>query len=93
VQNVVCTQFGIRLVDMKSAKRTKNLAFARQVAMYLSRKLAGSSMPAIGDKFGKRDHSTVFHAIRTIEQRIESDPAFQTLLAKLERVIGDEVRT
>jgi len=93
VQNVVCTQFGIRAVDIKSAKRTKNLAFARQVAMYLSRKLAAASLPSIGEKFGKRDHSTVFHAIRTIEHRLEDDPAFQTLLAKLERVIQDEVRT
>jgi chromosomal replication initiator protein len=92
VQKVVCEQFGIRLVDMKSAKRTKNLAFARQVAMYLSRKLAAASLPSIGDKFGKRDHSTVFHGIRMIEQRLEDDPGFQTLVAKLERVIESEVR-
>ncbi|MGH7806388.1 MAG: chromosomal replication initiator protein DnaA, partial [Candidatus Binatia bacterium] len=92
VQKVVCEQFGIRLVDMKSARRTRNLAFARQVAMYLSRKLAAASLPSIGDKFGKRDHSTVFHGIRTIEQRLEDDPGFQTLVAKLERVIGSEVK-
>ena len=92
VQKVVCEQFGMRLIDMKSAKRTKQLAFARQVAMYLSRKLAGASLSSIGDKFGKRDHSTVFHGIHTIEQRLEDDPGFQTLVAKLERVIESEVR-
>lgn len=87
VQQVVSSQFAIKITDLKSPKRTRNLAFARQVAMYLSRKLANASMPAIGEKFGNRDHSTVFHAIQVIERRRDEDPGFHATLEGLERMI------
>jgi chromosomal replication initiator protein len=88
VQDVISKQFSIRLTDLKSAKRTKSVAFARQVAMYLSRKLTGASLPAIGEKFGK-DHSTVVHAIHVVQKRRDHDPGFQTTIDSLERMIAD----
>jgi chromosomal replication initiator protein len=92
VQKVVCDQYGVRALDLRSAKRTKNLAFARQVGMYLSRKLAAASLATVGQRFGNRDHSTVLHGIQVIETRLRSDPAFQNHLARLERLIQGEVR-
>jgi chromosomal replication initiator protein len=89
VQQVISAQFAVKVTDLKSPKRTRSLAFARQVAMYLSRKLAGASLPAIGEKFG-RDHSTVIHAIQVIERRCEEDPGFHSTLEGLERLIESQ---
>jgi len=91
VQQVISAQFAVKLTDLKSPKRTRSLAFARQVAMYLSRKLAGASLPAIGEKFG-RDHSTVIHAIQVIEKRCEEDPGFHSTLEGLERLIESQTK-
>ncbi len=90
VQQIISNQFAVKVTDLKSPKRTRNLAFARQVAMYLSRKLANASMPSIGEKFGNRDHSTVFHAIQVIEKRREEDPGFHATLEGLERMIESQ---
>jgi chromosomal replication initiator protein len=87
VQQVISAQFAVKLSDLKSPKRTRNLAFARQVGMYLSRKLAGASLPSIGEKFGNRDHSTVIHAIQVIEKRRDEDPGFHSTLEGLERLV------
>ena len=92
VQQVISTQFSVKLTDLKSPKRTRNLAFARQVAMYLARKLARASLPSIGEKFGNRDHSTVIHAIQVIEKRREDDPGFHSTLEGLERLIESQGR-
>jgi chromosomal replication initiator protein len=56
--------------------------------MYLCRKHTENSFPAIGDKFGGRDHSTVIHASKTIEQRIKDDPHMQNTIEKLERTLN-----
>jgi chromosomal replication initiator protein len=92
VQQVVCAQFAVKLSDIKSPKRTRNLAFARQVCMYLCRKLAGASLPSIGEKFGNRDHSTVIHAIQVVEKRREEDPGFHSTLESLERLVEGQGR-
>jgi chromosomal replication initiator protein len=84
IQGAVSDFFHIRLTDMKSKKRTQHIAFCRQVAMYLCRKLTDSSFPAIGDKFG-RDHSTVIHAHNLIARRVAADSAFRHSIEKLER--------
>ena len=89
VQQVIAAQFAVKLADLKSPKRTRSLAFARQVAMYLARKLAGASLPSIGEKFG-RDHSTVIHAIQVIEKRCDDDPGFHSTLEGLERLIESQ---
>lgn len=84
IQKTVSDFFHIRLTDLKSKKRTQHIAFCRQVAMYLSRKLTDASFPTIGDHFG-RDHSTVIHAYNLILRRVSSDSAFRLSIEKIER--------
>lgn len=93
VQRVISEHFHIRLIDLKSPRRTKGLALTRQVAMYLCRKLTDASFPSIGEKFGNRDHSTVFHAVQVIERRREQDPGFQATMDGLARLIETQART
>jgi chromosomal replication initiator protein len=84
IQKTVADFFHIRLTDLKSKKRTQHIAFCRQVAMYLCRKLTDSSFPTIGEHFG-RDHSTVIHAYNLIMRRVTSDSAFRLSIEKIER--------
>ncbi len=85
IQKIICDYFNIKMGDLKAKRRTQNIALPRQVAMYLCRKHTENSFPAIGDKFGGRDHSTVIHASKAIEQRIKDDPHMQNTIEKLER--------
>jgi chromosomal replication initiator protein len=85
IQKTICDYFNVRLGDLKAKRRTQNVALPRQVAMYLCRKYTETSFPAIGDKFGGRDHSTVIHASKTIERKIKEDPQMQKTIEKLER--------
>jgi chromosomal replication initiator protein len=85
IQKTICDFYNIKLGDLKAKRRTKNIALPRQVAMYLCRKYTETSFPAIGDKFGGRDHSTVIHASKTIEKRIKDDPYMQNTIERLER--------
>src|SRR5215475_2523647 len=84
IQKAVSDFFHIRLADLKSKKRTQHIAFCRQVAMYLCRKLTSSSFPVIGEAFG-RDHSTVIHAFNLIQRRVTNDSAFRLSIEKIER--------
>jgi chromosomal replication initiator protein len=85
IQKTICDYFNIKLGDLKAKRRTKNIAVPRQVAMYLARKYTSTSFPAIGSKFGGRDHSTVIHAAKTIERKIKDDPQMQITIEKLEK--------
>jgi len=85
IQKTICEYFNLKIGDLKAKRRTQNIAFPRQVAMYLCRKHTEASFPAIGDKFGGRDHSTVIHASKTIERKIKEDPHILTTIEKLER--------
>ena len=85
IQKIICDYYHIKLGDLKAKRRTKNIALPRQVAMYLCRKHTEISFPAIGDKFGGRDHSTVIHASKTIEKKIKDDPYMQSAIANIER--------
>jgi len=73
IQKLVSEHFDINISDMTSRRRPANIAFARQVAMFLSRKLTQSSLMEIGDAFGGRDHGTVIHAVKKVEQRITKE--------------------
>jgi chromosomal replication initiator protein len=84
IQRIVSDFFHIRLTDLKSKKRTQHIAFCRQVAMYLCRKVTESSFPTIGEAFG-RDHSTVIHAFNLIQRRVSNDSAFRFSIEKIER--------
>src|SRR5271163_2846560 len=91
IQKTVADFFHIRLVDLKSKKRTQHIAFCRQVAMYLCRKLTDSSFPVIGEHFG-RDHSTVIHAYNLIARRVGNDSAFRMSIEKIERELKIDQR-
>jgi len=77
IQKRVAEHFDIRMADMTSKRRPQNIAFPRQVAMYLTRRLTHSSLSDIGEAFGGRDHGTVLHACRLVESLMEQDPSLR----------------
>jgi len=79
----VTNHFGVKVHELKSEKKNKNLAFARQIAMYLARQLTSASFPDIGVKIGGRDHSTVIYACNKIKKLRETDDAIRTTLQQL----------
>jgi chromosomal replication initiator protein len=83
IQKKVANFFSISYSDMKSKKRSKNIALPRQIAMFLARRLTEFSTTEIGNDFGGKDHSTVIHAISKIGQKYESDETFRTKIEKL----------
>lgn len=85
IQKRVADHFDIRQADMISKRRPENIAFPRQVAMFLSRQMTGSSLNAIGEAFGGRDHGTVLHACRLVKDRMEVDPNVRQAVQYLER--------
>jgi len=85
IQKKVAEHFDIRLADMTSKRRPENIAFPRQIAMYLSRQLTENSLSAIGEAFGGRDHGTVLHACRLVKDRMEVDPSVRQVVNYLEK--------
>ncbi len=77
IQDVVAGYFNLRIEDLKSQRRTRNIAYPRQIAMYLSRKLTDMSLPKIGEEFGGRDHTTVIHAYEKISDGLNTDESLQ----------------
>lgn len=73
IQRRVAEHYNIKVADMHSAKRVRTIARPRQIAMYLSKKLTESSLPEIGRKFGGRDHATVMHAVKKVNELMTSD--------------------
>jgi chromosomal replication initiator protein len=85
IQKKVAEHFDIRLADMTSKRRPENIAFPRQIAMYLSRQLTENSLSAIGEAFGGRDHGTVLHACRLVKDRMEVDSSVRQVVSYLEK--------
>lgn len=83
IQKEVAEHFDIRLADMTSKRRPANIAFPRQVAMYLARTMTDHSLVEIGQAFGGRDHGTVIHAAKKVEQRIEDSKETRQVVAML----------
>jgi chromosomal replication initiator protein len=88
IQAAACKHFGISSDELLSAARTPRIAWPRQVAMYLARELTGESLPAIGRRFGGRDHTTVLHAWRRTSARIADDDASREAVEKLSQSLG-----
>lgn len=76
IQHYISENYGITMDEILSKKRTKAIAFPRQIAMYLSRELTDNSLPKIGQEFGGRDHTTVIHAHKKITEQMERDLSF-----------------
>ena len=76
IQKIVVNFYDISITDFLSARRSRHIARPRQIAMYLSKKLTTKSLPEIGRKFTGRDHTTVIHAIKKIEDLMHNDKKF-----------------
>lgn len=85
IQKRVAEHYDIRLADMTSKRRPENIAFPRQVAMFLSRQMTENSLSSIGEAFGGRDHGTVLHACRLVKDRMEVDANVRQVVLYLEK--------
>lgn len=83
IQEAVCTQFHVKMTELKSRRRSKTLVHPRQIAMYLCRELTDSSYPEIGRHFGGKDHTTIIHACRQVAKAKEHDQTLQATLESL----------
>jgi chromosomal replication initiator protein len=91
VQAEVARQFGLHVNDLRGNRRTQDVAYARHIAMYLSRELTEASLPQIGARFGGRHHTTVIHAVDKVDRQLKDghDPQLQDLVA----LIGARLKT
>ena len=87
IQKHVAEHYNVRISDMHSNRRLRVVARPRQIAMYLSKKMTTASLPEIGRKFGGRDHTTVMHGVRKVEELLESDSQFADDLYMLENIL------
>ena len=90
IQKQVAVHFNIRISDMFSARRSRQIARPRQIAMYLSKNLTSLSYPEIGRKFGNRDHTTIMHAVKKIEDVIKLDPELSDDIQILKSMLADK---
>lgn len=77
IQALVCAHYKVAPIEMTSRRKAREVARPRQVAMALAKQMTPQSLPAIGRLFGNRDHTTVMHAVRTVDRLYESDPAMR----------------
>ena len=87
IQEAVCTQFHVKMTELKSRRRSKTLVHPRQIAMYLCRELTDASYPEIGRQFGGKDHTTIIHACRQVAKAKETDTMLQTTIEALKEQI------
>jgi chromosomal replication initiator protein len=85
IQKKVAEHFDLRISDMTSKRRPENIAFPRQIAMFLARQMTESSLNTIGEAFGGRDHGTVLHACRLVKDRMEIDAHVRQVVHYLEK--------
>lgn len=90
IQDVVANYYNLKVSDFKSARRTRNVAFPRQIAMYLCRKLTDMSLPKIGEEFGGRDHTTVIHAYEKISSNLKHDESLQNAVNDLTKRLNQK---
>lgn len=94
IKRAVSSHFGIRLSDLVSKRRTRNLSFPRHIAMYLCRKHTTASYPEIGSRFGGRDHSSVIHAANVVSEKVDSDPEVKAIIRRIEgELFGNSATT
>ena len=83
IQRIVADYFEIRPSDMTAKRRSRNVAYPRHVAMYLTREMTSFSFPEIGEQFGGRDHTTVLHAYEKIKKDVKKNHKTKSLVDKL----------
>jgi chromosomal replication initiator protein len=89
IATAVAKFFGLKPAALSQATRRRQVSLARSIAVYLCRQLTGQSLQAIGQQFGGRDHSTVLHSIRTIEERMESDEELRRAVSSIKQQLTD----
>ena len=87
VQRKVAEHYDVRLADMTSKRRPANIAFPRQIAMFISRRLTKNSLQDIGEAFGGRDHGTVIHACKTVQDRMDKQESLRQVIRFLETAL------
>ncbi|MHB8828816.1 MAG: chromosomal replication initiator protein DnaA [Syntrophales bacterium] len=87
ITKVVCSQLNVKLPEIKSNKKNKNIVEARQVAMFLAREMTNASFPDIGEKIGGRDHSTVIYSFNKIKKKLQSDKLLIETVEKIRNII------
>jgi len=90
IMKVISGKLNVKISDIKAHNKNKNAVFARQIAMYLARKLTNYSFPDIGQKIGGRDHSTVIYANNKILNGIKSDAKIKTLIQEIEDILTNK---
>ena len=89
IQKIVSEYFQITVEDIRSKKRSSNISFPRQIAMYLCRTMTNESFPKIGTEFGGKDHTTVMHSVLKIEKEIKVNKDLANIIEKLKKDIGN----
>jgi chromosomal replication initiator protein len=89
IQRVVAEKFGLSLNDLKGPKRTQKIVLPRQLAMYIAREITEYTTTEVGEYFGGRDHTTVMHSCKMIEERVQTDPSFESTIESLKRMIKE----
>jgi len=90
IKKHICKHFNIKQSDLESAKRSRNLSFPRQIAMYICRDLTELSLPKVGEAFGNRDHTTVLHACDKISSEIKSNESLRDVIKEIEKSIKED---
>jgi chromosomal replication initiator protein len=85
IKKAVAMHFSIKVSDIISKRRTKNLSFPRHIAMYLCRKHTTASYPEIGEHFGGRDHSSVIHAATVVSSKLSTDAQVKSFVDEIEK--------
>ena len=89
IKKTVCKHYNIKMSDLESSKKTNNIAFPRQVAMYLMRNLTDLSLPKIGEHFGGKHYTTVMYACEKIEDEIKNDQNLANLIEEIKSEIKE----
>ncbi len=89
IQKLVASHYNISRADILSSRRTANVVRPRQIAMYLSKVLTLRSLPEIGRRFGGRDHTTVLHAVRKVEDLASKDKSLSEVIELLKRMLAE----
>jgi chromosomal replication initiator protein len=89
IQRVVAEYFALSHNDLRGKKRTKGIAFPRQIAMYVAREITEYSTTEVGLEFGGRDHTTVMHACQRVDSRMKTDPTLEPTIQHLIRLVKE----
>jgi len=85
IQNLVASHFNLNIQELLSPRRSRSLARPRQIAMYLAKQHTTNSLPDIGRKFSNRDHTTVIHAVKKIDELIKKDSDIKQSIVELKK--------